>query len=209
MKKKRKIKRQYNSRGNWIYYKGYKRQTVYVKYIRTVGGLYGVDSAEMITQWTLFKEKNETDSNYDYFTLQDVIRINKLGGSTNAIKLRVSHNLIYTKDDLSDASPGDTNSGPYSVTFGYPWTVSWSFTYDGNPNISLTENLNDDTSRWVITPDFLQNLQSSDKFKLGTSWKAMSAYKYTGIKVSHAVEWHSPVQHMFDLTNTFKVGYSW
>ncbi|KZS46982.1 hypothetical protein AWU65_14140 [Paenibacillus glucanolyticus] len=177
--------------------------------IRTVGGLYGVDNAEMITQWFLYKEKNESDTKFDYFAIKDIIRINKIGGSTNSKKLTVTHDVIYTKDDFYGASPGDKNNGPYQISFAYPWSLQWSFTYDGNPNIDLTENVNTDTANWVITPDYLQNLQGTDKFELGTSWKANSTYKYTGVQVSHVSEWHSAVQHMFDLSNTFNIGYNW
>ncbi|MEO2260974.1 hypothetical protein ABGV43_29130 [Paenibacillus amylolyticus] len=66
-----------------------------------------------------------------------------------------------------------------------------------------------DTAKWVITPDWLPNLQSTDNFQLGTSWKAASAYPYTGLQISHVTEWHSAVEHMFDLSNTFNVGYNW
>ncbi|MBB6019600.1 hypothetical protein HNR77_000661 [Paenibacillus sp. JGP012] len=177
--------------------------------IRTVGGLYGQDNAEMTTQWLLYKEKNESDTKFDYFAIKDIIRIKKLGGSTDAKKLTVTHDVMYSKDDLYDAAPGDTSTGPYEVIFTYPWELQWTFTYDGNPNIDLTENTSTDTAKWVITSDFLQNLQSTDNFQLGTSWKAASAYPYTGLQVSHVTEWHSAVQHMFDLSNTFNVGYNW
>ncbi|PYY25927.1 hypothetical protein [Paenibacillus illinoisensis] len=177
--------------------------------IRTVGGLYGVDSAEMTTQWLLYKEKNESDAKFDYFAIKDIIRIKKLSGATDAKKLTVTHDVMYSKDDFYDAAPGDQGSGPYEVIFTYPWALEWSFSYDGNPNIDLTENTSTDTAKWVITPDFLQNLQSTDNFQLGTSWKAASAYPYTGLQVTHVTEWHSAVQHMFDLDNTFNVGYNW
>lgn len=177
--------------------------------IRTVGGLYGVDNAEMITQWFLYKEYDESDPKFDYFAIKDIIRINKLGGSTNSKKLTVTHDILYSKDDLYGASPKSSSSGPYTVSFAYPWGLEWSFNYDGNPNISLTENTNTDIAKWVITPGFLKNLQGSDSFELGSSWKANSAYTYTGVQVSHVTEWHSAVQHMFDLSNTFNVGYNW
>lgn len=177
--------------------------------IRTVGGLYGVDNAEMVTQWFLYKENNESDPKFDYFAVKDIIRINKLGGSTNSKKLTVTHDVLYSKDDLYSASPKTSSSGPYTVSFAYPWGLEWSFTYDGNPNIALTENTSTDTAKWVITPGFLKNLQGSDKFELGSSWKANQTYTYTGVQITHATEWHSAVQKMFDLSNTFNVGYNW
>lgn len=177
--------------------------------IRTVGGLYGQKSAEMITQWMLYKENSESDPDYDYFALQDIIRINKISGSTDAKKLKVTHDLIYSKDDLYAAAPGNSSSGPYTVTFGYPWTLTWSFTYDGNPSISLSEDWSNDKATWEITPSWLKSLQSSDRFQLGSSWKAKVNNKNTGVKVSHLTEWHSLVQHMFDLDNSFSITYSW
>ncbi|MEK4074821.1 hypothetical protein ABEW61_16050 [Paenibacillus amylolyticus] len=47
--------------------------------IRTVVGLYGQYSGEMVTQWFLYKENNESDPKFDYFAIKDIIRINKLG----------------------------------------------------------------------------------------------------------------------------------
>lgn len=174
--------------------------------IRTVGGLYGQDNAEMLSQWMLYKESNESDNNYDYYALKDIIQINKLGGSTNAKRLYVEHYLAYANDDLYSAAPESTSSGPYTVEFGYPWTLSWSFTYSGNPNVTLNENWNTDTATWNIEADYLQNLQSSNRFQLGTSWKAADPDGLTGVVVSHLTEWHSAVSHMFDLENSFYVG---
>lgn len=136
--------------------------------IRTVVGLYGQYSGEMVTQWFLYKENNESDPKFDYFAIKDIIRINKLGGSTNSKKLTVTHDVIYAKDDLYNTSA--------------------------------------DTAKWIITPGFLKNLQGSDRLELGSSWKANPAYTYTGVQVSHVSEWHSAIEHMFDLSNTFNVG---
>lgn len=74
----------------------------------------------MVTQWFLYKENNESDPKFDYLTIKDIIRINKLGGSTNSKKLIVTHDVIYGKDDLYSASPKTSSSGPYTVSFAYP-----------------------------------------------------------------------------------------
>jgi len=87
--------------------------------------------------------------------------------------------------------------------------LTWSFTYDGNPSISLSEDWSNDKATWEITPSWLKSLQSSDRFQLGSSWKAKVNNKNTGVKVSHLTEWHSLVQHMFDLNNSFSITYSW
>lgn len=114
-------------------------------------------------------------------------------GSTNSKKLTVTHDVIYAKDDLYSASPKTSSSGPYTVSFAYPWGFEWSFTYDGNPNISVTENTSADTAKWIIAPGFLKNLQGSDRLELGSSWKANPASTYTGVQVSHVSEWHSAI----------------
>ncbi|OAB42309.1 hypothetical protein [Paenibacillus glacialis] len=171
--------------------------------IRVVFGLYGIDKAEMVSQWMLYKG-TDSDSVYDYFTLKDLVQLKKIDSSFKGKNLIVSHTLAYSSDELYDAQPKSTSSGPYTVTFEYPFSIGWSFTIPNNPNITLDENWNVDKASWAIDGS---DITAENKYQLGTSWKSTGTI--AGINVYHFAELKSGINVWIDDSQQFSISYDY
>lgn len=130
------------------------------------------------TSWYLMRDLDETDSTYDYFTVQ--VQYEILAGTYyKANSADIKHSLPYSSDAVNDWGPKD-NSGA-SISVSIPWGVS--YTTDTSNSLAVDEcgSMANDYGRWIISPRWYQNSISYDgndpcRFRPGTAWLSTGTY---------------------------------
>lgn len=103
--------------------------------------------------YKLFKANNETDANYDYFSIVNMGDVESAGtGNWKIKKYWVDLDIPYTKDILDDWGPrGNQSNSSFSFGFSYPWGISFSFTAGNRISISDISDRTLDYARWEMS----------------------------------------------------------
>ncbi|HEY0828071.1 MAG TPA: hypothetical protein VGE40_08250 [Bacilli bacterium] len=161
-------------------------------------------AGQIISQWLLSKNNDEIDSTYDYFSLEDQVQYTQVDSGWDCEVAKAKHTLPYTSDEVWDSDPDDTNDGPFSISIGTPWFISFNYTINTAPDINLTEDLVADISTWDITDNAME---SEDKHKFTTAWKSTGTL--AAIDVYHYGKWHSGINVYTDTSQSFQISYDY
>ncbi|MDU1846403.1 MAG: hypothetical protein E6778_12755 [Niallia nealsonii] len=131
------------------------------------------------TDYILYKANNDDDSKYDYFTLKPMSQITEYNGG-NSKYMKADIDIPYDSDSLEDWDPhGTQNDSDYSMTFGFPWNISWTGSWTDATKIVDISSRALDYARWEVTDGDLNH----QDFRPGATWRSAGTMASVGYKV--------------------------
>ncbi len=139
--------------------------------------------------YTLFREMDEYDPEYDYFAIRTRAWVEPASGEVTEIKTK--HELPYSIDNLLETGPSSqSNIGTLNISVGFGseglnGTIGYSLDLsDQRPSINRTEDYTNDVVEWKMTPRFLfpRNIDDAQLVCV-SSWA--STDQYGGIDISY------------------------
>ncbi|MGF9821693.1 hypothetical protein [Brevibacillus agri] len=157
------------------------------------------------SHWKLYKNNDEDDDKYDYFFVKDTSSIQTYEWSWDAEEFRVRHELVFSSDELDDAEPNDRSKNPYTISLGYPFSVSYSYQLETEPKIDLTLNKEKDYSEWVVTGSELES--DKDDYEFVTAWASTGTY--AAIDIEHTVYFFAGIDVETDADQSISIRYDY
>ncbi|HEU4964550.1 MAG TPA: hypothetical protein VFV52_11960 [Bacilli bacterium] len=140
----------------------------------------GTTVGKINTDYYLSREKDESDSTYDYFVVEDHTEITGYNGA-DPYYLKTDHDIPYDSDHIKDWSPSDTSGDSISVSV--PWGISYSFDPNGSIAVNDIGNQDLDYGRWEVTPRWYASvLPDPTRFKPATAWLSSGTYAVMDIR---------------------------
>ncbi|MEQ6389306.1 hypothetical protein RZN22_08245 [Bacillaceae bacterium S4-13-58] len=94
-------------------------------------------AGRMYTDWDLFKGTGETESTWDYFSLETRTITNAYNGYSNNYAT-VKHSLQDSIDELKYGSPDDTSGPSIGITLAFPFYIGFGYDVSSSTSIELT-----------------------------------------------------------------------
>lgn len=146
----------------------------------------GTKICQLNGDYYLWREYDEIDPDYDYFSIQSNMELYAYNGASNS-DLYIWHDLPYSSDEIEDWSPDSSSSGS-SWTVGLPWSISWSFSTGDSVNVTVDGSQTYDNVEWYVTfPWWQLHLPSPIRFKPGTAWLSTGTCAAIDIQTSGLV----------------------
>lgn len=165
---------------------------------------YGALAGQTTTDYTLYRNFNETDSTYDYFRIEDVTQVQGYNGFTG-YSLNVKHDIPFSSDEIRDWGPLSSSSSPYTISLGYPWNITFTFNMTGNPSVTNTASLANNWTNWYVTNRLTRNLNGVI-FRPQTAWASTGTY--AGIDLVHSALFHNGFE-AYSADGTIQVRYDY
>lgn len=156
--------------------------------------------------YILYKDNEESDSQYDYFALRtNVTAVNNQNvTAADCDLIEVKHQLQYSSDHVTDYAPRDVSRAT-SVSVGLSYgpslsaNIGISFGVGGGPTIDSTYNTAQSLTTWKVKRYwFFGGTFSNEMVSFGTSWAStgrlaainVSTYaRFIGYKINHIANW--------------------
>ncbi|WP_214762897.1 hypothetical protein [Exiguobacterium sp. s146] len=158
----------------------------------TTGYYLSNDSGTLTSFYQLYKSTSERDTTYDIFTVKNTVQV-KANSGWRATILNMKNSLPYTSDKLDEFKPQNASASPYSVTFGYPINLNFTFDISTNPTIKATSSFTNGWANWNVT-DY--NMSSSNYYSPSMVWSS------TGTLASADLDYKATFRSGIDVTST-------
>ncbi|MDI6879827.1 MAG: hypothetical protein QMD16_10730 [Desulfitobacteriaceae bacterium] len=121
------------------------------------------------TDWFLYREYNESDATYDWFTVETNYEATGYNGY-NPYEMNIKHNLPYSPDGIYDWKPGDTSSQS-AFTIAIPWSIEYQFSTSSSIAVNEQGSQTYDYGAWVVSHTWnTSHLPNPVRFKPATAW---------------------------------------
>lgn len=134
---------------------------------------YSELAGKTFTNWDLQQNTDETVADYDYFMVKDYRTIQGYNG-WDSFKLKTDHDIPWDSDFILQWGPGDKSSSPYPISFGVPFSVSWSFNMSTDPTVDEMGSLPYDYGRWEVYSNWFAI--DGTNFQPATTWKSYGTW---------------------------------
>lgn len=145
----------------------------------------GVLVGEIHTDYHLYKETDDDDKKYDFFTLKPITQIDSYKGFW-AKSLSVDIDIPYDSDHLDSWSPmGDKGGKSFNVGLSYPFAISLAMDFGESLTIDDQSSLKYDYARWLLK-DHITEINtniSGETFNPVAGWASTGTMATVGLTV--------------------------
>jgi hypothetical protein len=155
----------------------------------TYASAYDIDTlaGRVFTDWQLSQHTNESQSEWDYFSLWQGTYLEAYNGyHPTGDALDIEHSLPYSKDDLQDVDPDDTPSSPYSISIGSPWSIGLSFSMNSDPNVDQYFNGMDEYATLDV-----DGMGTNDQFEPQAAWKSGTSSLKAALDINNIADFEN------------------